>query len=90
MKDLSSDRQASILNDSNEAVKRFSWETVRLELYKKVPTNSYVSVVSDRGKAHSTHPFSLHGSITASEVQTSAPMFSATSSDCDVVWKWHR
>ena len=38
MKDLSSDRQASILNNSNEAVKNFSWETVRLELYKKVPT----------------------------------------------------
>ena len=38
MKELSSDSHDSILRDSVEAVKRFSWETVRLELFRKVPT----------------------------------------------------
>lgn len=38
MKDLSSDSNDSILRDTMEAVKLFSWETVKLELFKKVPT----------------------------------------------------
>ena len=35
---MSSDDHGSILRDTNEAVKRFSWETVILELQKNVPT----------------------------------------------------
>ena len=35
---MSSDDLGSILRDTNEAVKRFSWETVMLELQKNVPT----------------------------------------------------
>ena len=38
MKDVSSGRHDSILRDTVEAVKRFSWETVNLELTDKVPT----------------------------------------------------
>lgn len=38
MKALSSDAHDSILRDSVEAVKRFSWETVWLELSRNVPT----------------------------------------------------
>ncbi len=38
MKKIGSDQHDSILRDTNEAVKRFSWETVKLELYKMVPT----------------------------------------------------
>lgn len=38
MKELSSDKHDSILRDTNEAVKQFSWETVSLELYKMIPT----------------------------------------------------
>ena len=38
MKELSSDAQDSILRDTVEAVKYFSWETVKLELNRKVPT----------------------------------------------------
>ena len=35
---MSSDDHGSILRDTNEAVKRFSWETVILELQQNVPT----------------------------------------------------
>ncbi|XP_064385649.1 uncharacterized protein LOC135334421 isoform X3 [Halichondria panicea] len=38
MKKIGTNKHDSILRDNNEAVKRFSWETVRLELYKMVPT----------------------------------------------------
>ena len=38
MKDLSSDKHDSILRDTVEAVKHFHWETVMLELERKVPT----------------------------------------------------
>ena len=37
MRELSSDRHDSILRDTIEAVKRFSWETVYLELCKMTP-----------------------------------------------------
>lgn len=38
MKRLSSTTHNSILRDSNEAVRQFHWETVRLELHRNVPT----------------------------------------------------
>ena len=38
MKDISSDAYDSCLRDTLEAVKHFSWETVWLELLKKMPT----------------------------------------------------
>lgn len=38
MKDISSDSHDSILRDTVEAVKHFHWETVILELLKKMPT----------------------------------------------------
>ena len=38
MKELSSESHSSILRDTFEAVKRFSWETVWMELVNKVPT----------------------------------------------------
>ena len=38
MKSISSDAHESVLRDSLEAVKNFSWETVRLELQQKMPT----------------------------------------------------
>ena len=38
MKNLSSFAHDSILNDSREAVKWFSWETIRLEFESKMPT----------------------------------------------------
>ena len=38
MKDLSSFTHDSILNNSREAVKWFSWETIRLEFESKMPT----------------------------------------------------
>ena len=38
MNDLSSDSHDSILKDSVEAVRHFSWKTVMLELSRKVPT----------------------------------------------------
>ena len=38
MKAICSDSHNSILRDSVEKVKQFSWETVRLELVQKMPT----------------------------------------------------
>ncbi len=38
MKDLSSDQHDSILKDNVEGVKMFSWETVKVELNRKLPT----------------------------------------------------
>ena len=38
MKDINSDAHNSILRDTIEAVKQFSWETVMLELQHKLPT----------------------------------------------------
>ena len=38
MKDLSSDSCDSILRDTVEGVKQFSWETVKIELNRNVPT----------------------------------------------------
>lgn len=38
MEEICSRGHDSILRDSNEAVKRFSWETVWLELLNKMPT----------------------------------------------------
>ena len=38
MKDISSDDHDSILRDSIEAIKHFSWETVYLELSRNIPT----------------------------------------------------
>ena len=38
MEDLASADHDSILRDTTEAVKHFSWETIALELKKKVPT----------------------------------------------------
>jgi len=38
MKDISSEHHDSILLDTLEAVKNFSWETVLLELQNKMPT----------------------------------------------------
>ena len=38
MKAISSDDYDSVLLDSNEAVKHFSWETIWLELQNKMPT----------------------------------------------------
>lgn len=38
MKDLASDEYDTILKDTVEAVKMFSWETVKLELIRKMPT----------------------------------------------------
>ena len=38
LQDMSSDDHGSILRDTNEAVKRFSWETAILELQQNVPT----------------------------------------------------
>ena len=38
MKKMGTVKHDSILRDNNEAVKQFSWETVRLELYKMIPT----------------------------------------------------
>ena len=38
MEDLASDDHDSILRDTTEAVKHFSWETIALELKKEVPT----------------------------------------------------
>lgn len=38
MKSISSDANASVLKETVEAVKNFSWDTVILELLRKVPT----------------------------------------------------
>ena len=38
MRDLASSEHDSILRDTREAVKRFSWETVMLEFERKLPT----------------------------------------------------
>ena len=38
MKDISSKRHDSILRDTIEAVKRFHWDTIWLELQQKMPT----------------------------------------------------
>lgn len=43
IKDINSDSHDSILKDTIEAVKHFSWETVMLELSHKVPTLDYYS-----------------------------------------------
>lgn len=54
MKYLSSDAHDSILNYNIEAIKRFSWETVRLELEKNVPT--LMAVLSEI----TTKPLGVH------------------------------
>ena len=53
MKDLSSISYDSILTDSVEAIKRFSWELVYTELVKKVPTlMSLLSQLINKPKDH--------------------------------------
>ena len=55
MKELSSDSHSSILRDSVEAVKKFHWETVRLELIQKMPSlMSLLSQVIGRSKERSS------------------------------------
>ena len=38
MKHVCTTDHDSILRDSNDAIKHFNWETVRLELVKRMPT----------------------------------------------------
>ena len=55
MKEISSTSYDSILRDTVEAVKNFSWETVRLELLQKVPT--LMTILSHLiGKSPKQHP----------------------------------
>lgn len=89
MKDISSDSHDSILRDTVEAVKHFHWETVMLELLKKMPTlmallSHLIPKPTERKPMHAM----LLG-FTTSKGKTSSHGFSSESSIYYDVWKWH-
>ena len=85
MKAICSDSHNSILRDSVEKVKQFSWETVRLELVQKMPTLmillfQLVGRAKDRSPLAGIHDF---------EIQTPSDGASSKSGFSYVVWEWH-